>query len=154
MLEITFGIIRAGWAETTFQFDERAITIGISYISDPFTDLATAALRLLAGDSPVEVVFTDEEESYQLRFEVRDGSYEAVLRTINGMNEGCLCLILPLATEGKLSDLLLMLRNELSRQKANPAARSFMCDENRASQYRWRFPDDQVAALENAFPAP
>lgn len=150
MLEITFGNIRGGWAETTFNFGDQAITVGISYICDPFGDLADAALRLLKQETPVALRFTDEDNNYDLRFDWRDGRYHITLTEHGYFNADPQPPEKPFITEGDPKKLAAMMWRELDRMSRIKEARNFMCDESFEPRFRWHYPDAKLAELEKA----
>ncbi len=147
MLEITFGKIEAGWAETIFDFGHTSIRVHISYLCDPFKDLAELGLRVLKNEPSLEVRFTDEDNEYTLTSEVTDGRQLLTLevdREVNGESP------VTLSTEDAPREFATMLWRQLSQQSRNPAARDFMCDENCAEKFRWHYPDDKIAEMEKA----
>ena len=80
MLNITFGKIEAGWADTTFDFGHASIVLSISYVCDPFTELAEFGLRVLKNETPLEVEFNDEQNYYTLVYELAEGRNEVMLK--------------------------------------------------------------------------
>lgn len=70
MLEITFGEIEDGWAETTFDFGkEQRLTLALSYMTELFGDLADLTLCMLRGEASGIAAFTDEYDHYKLSFQ-------------------------------------------------------------------------------------
>jgi hypothetical protein len=66
MLQITFGEIDSGCAQTQFDTGEQQIGVLISFFTDPFADLAELALAMLRGEPEAQLRFTDEPGDYRL----------------------------------------------------------------------------------------
>lgn len=73
MLEITFGGIEYGCADTCFDTGAERVEIRISFFTDPFQDLAELALAMLRGETEAMMSFTDEPAEYRL-IAIRHGS--------------------------------------------------------------------------------
>ena len=70
MLEITFGKIESGCAETTFDFGtEPPLKLRVSYFTELFGDLAELALCMVRGEPSGMTAFTDEYDHYDLSFQ-------------------------------------------------------------------------------------
>lgn len=96
MLEITFGEIADGCADTTFHFGpDQGVEMRISYLTEPFQDLAVFAMAMLRGDESGEMGFTDEYDNWFLNFQ-RQPDRLCSLRleqwtpwTVNPTKSGC-----------------------------------------------------------------
>lgn len=153
MLEITFGRIEAGWAETKFDFGHASLTVDISYVDDPFRDLADLGLRLMKRESPLEVHFTDEEFDFDLRCDLRAGKCHITLEC-----DGCSNIGRPrdpqcLTCEEDPREFAAMIWRELSRTSQNPEARNFWQTQGCEERFRWHYPDDKIVELEQALMA-
>ncbi|MDP1591991.1 MAG: hypothetical protein Q8M07_29795 [Prosthecobacter sp.] len=150
MIEITFGRIEAGWAETRFDFGHASLTVDISWEGDPFRDLADLGLRLMKQESPLEMHFTDEEFTFALHCELRAWKYHVTLECDGASNfdrpRDPQCL----TCEEDPREFATMLWRELSRMSQNPEARNFLVFEGCEERFRWHFPDDKIAELEQA----
>jgi hypothetical protein len=66
MLQITFGEIDSGCAQTQFDTGDQQIGVQISFFTDPFAELAELALAMLRGEPEAQMRFTDEPGDYRL----------------------------------------------------------------------------------------
>lgn len=66
MLQITFGEIESGCAQTWFKTGDQQTGVKISFFTDPFADLAELALTMLRGETEAQMRFTDEPGDYRL----------------------------------------------------------------------------------------
>ena len=121
MFEITFGEIDAGWAQTWFDNGEERIEVRISYVCDPFHDLASLALRMTRLESPLEMRFTDEDYDFDLLLIRNDGTYRLRLECDGRSNYAEIREPLQLTAEIEPWEMATQLWRELSRVSRLPA---------------------------------
>lgn len=159
MLQITFGEIEAGWAQTWFDTGTVRVEVDMSYLTEPFADLADLVLTMLSGEQEARMQFAEEPgeyrliatrtgDTYRLRLERWTDIY-CIPKEDNKLEEVCLEVsgIEPAA-------FALHVWSELKRVAVFSAVQEWrMKDDDEDDDLRvldYQFRDDKISELEKA----